>query len=274
MELTRRFIFHGSAAAYGGRFVRPEDVVLASTGGSALPVTGGRSVWRQSGIKIGRSFRIRAAETSAEGLVDNLKDAIRFTHQQLDADALSATTRVSVRCRGIEVGGAPPAKRGDEPEPMMVVGDVSATLLSRSARPGHESSVIVEGAAIAPVTFDSPVHGRFRLDVHLDVKTFQVCDTRQKIIENKGLLQKHGDHDMVFTTIVSKIEWQKGRSYPEARMRGTNGVYIPNLGAFYFGELIVRNSTRRLTMIRMDLGSPTGGSGSVGDLDSNGTWSE
>jgi hypothetical protein len=32
MELTRRFIFNGSAAADGGHFVRPENVVLASSG--------------------------------------------------------------------------------------------------------------------------------------------------------------------------------------------------------------------------------------------------
>ena len=59
MELSRRFLFNGSAAAYGGRFVRPEDVVLASSGGSALSVSGGRSVWRDRDIKLGRSFRIR-----------------------------------------------------------------------------------------------------------------------------------------------------------------------------------------------------------------------
>ena len=52
------------------------------------------------------------------------------------------------------------------------------------------------------------------------------------------------------------------------------GINIPNLGAFYFGELIIQWSTRRLTMIRVELGSPTGGSGSVSDVDTNGTWSD
>src|SRR5512145_1184141 len=94
MELTRRYLFNGSAAAYGGRFVRPDDVVLASSGGSALSITGGRSVWRDRDIKLGRSFRIRSAETFAEGLVDSLRDAVRVTHRQLPADALAATTRV------------------------------------------------------------------------------------------------------------------------------------------------------------------------------------
>src|SRR5918993_5252357 len=144
MELTRRFIFNGSAAAFGGRFVRPEDIVLASHGGSALSVSGGRSEWRDRDIKIGKSFRIRQAETSAEGLVDSLRDAIRVTHRRLRADEVTATTVVSARGRGLEVGGAPPLSRGDEPEPLMSVSDVSARIVSRSGRPGHESSVIVD----------------------------------------------------------------------------------------------------------------------------------
>lgn len=274
MEPTRRFIFNGSAAAYGGRFVRPDDVVLASSGGSALSVAGGRSVWRDRNIKLGRSFRIRQAETFAEGLVDSLKDAVRVSYRQLPPEALTATTRVSARCRGVEIGGAPPLKRTDEPEPTMNVAEVEATLVSRSSRPGHESSVVIASATLSTITFDSPVHGRYKLDVGIDLEPFRAADTRAKVIESRAIAQRHGDQDMVFSTIVSKLEWQKGREYPGSAPIGTNGVHIPNLGAFYFGELIVQWSTRRLTMIRFDLGSPTGGPGSVGDVDTNGSWSE
>lgn len=273
MELTRRFLFNGSAAAYGGRFVRPDDVVLASSGGSALSITGGRSVWRDRDIKLGKSFRIQSAETSAEGLVDSLRDAVRVTHRKLAAEALRTTTRVSARCRGVAIGGAPPARPNDEPEPTMSVADVSATLVSRSAGPGHESSVIVEAATVTPVTFDSPVHGRFRLDVGLDIEPFRKCDTRATVIENKHIVQKHGDRDMVFSTIVTKLEWQRGRAYPGSTPRGINGIYIPNLGAFYFGELLIQWGTRRLTMIRAEPGSPTGGWCALSDVDTNGTWS-
>jgi hypothetical protein len=274
MELTRRFIFNGSAAAYGGHFVRPDNVVLASTGGSALSVTGGRSVWRDRNIQLGRSFCIRQAETSAEGLVDNLKDAVRVTHRQLSAEALTATTRVSARCQGVEIGGAPPAKRTDEPEPTMRVADVLATLVSRSRRPGHESSVVIESARLSTVTFDSPVHGRYKLDVRIEIERFQKADTRAKVLENRDIPQKHGDRDMVFSTIVTGLDWQNGREYPGAKQIAINAVHIPNLGEFYFGELIIQASTRRLVMIVTELGSPTGGSGSVGDVDTNGSWPE
>jgi len=79
---------------------------------------------------------------------------------------------------------------------------------------------------------------------------------------------------MVFSTIVTSLDWQNGREYPRAEKLGSNGIRVPNLGEFYFGELIVQSSTRRLVMIRMELGSPTGGSGSVTDIDTNGSWPE
>ena len=273
MELTRRFIFNGSAAAFGGRFVRPEDVVLASTGGSALPSVGGRSDWRDRDIKIGKSFRIARAETSASGLVDSLRDAVKVTHGKLTAEALNATTTVSARVRGLEVGGAAPLKTGDEPEPLMSVADVNAALVSRSAQPGHESSVIVSEASVSTVTFDSPVHGRYKLDVVIDFAPFKRCDTRAKVVADSSILQVHGDRDLIFATVVKELVWQKDRAYPGSKPLGTNGVYIPNLGRFFFGELLIQASTRRMTMIRMELGSPTGGTGAVGDVDTNGSWS-
>lgn len=272
MELERRFIFSGSATAYGGRFVRPDDVVLTARGGSTLSVVGGRSVWRDSGIKLGRSFRIRSAETSAEGLADNLRDAVRASKGHVDQDTLSATTTISVRLRGLEVGGARPLKADDEPEPVMRVGHIAATVVSRSAGPGFESSVVIPEADISPVTFESKVHGRFRLDVVTDVAPFKRADTRPRIVGDKSILQAHGDQDYVYCTVVRELAW-KGREYPGATPIGTNGIYIPNLGRFYFGELLVRTGTRRLTMIRMQLGSPTGGNAAAGEIDANGSWS-
>ncbi len=274
MQLTNRFIFNGSAAAFGGHLVRPQNVVLASTGGSALATTGGRSVWRERDIRLGKSFRIRQAETFAEGLADNLQKAVRVTHQRLTPDALTTTTRVSARCRGVEVGGAPPLTRGDEPEPLMKVADVSCTMVSRSNPPGHESSVVVDSATITPVVFESPIHGVFRLDVTFEIGRFRKADTRAKVLENKDIPQKHGDRDMVFSTIVTKLEWQNGRAYPGSKFVHVNAVYIPNLGTFAFGNLIVQTGLRRLTMIQMELGSPTGGSASIGSVETNGSWPE
>ena len=44
MSHPLRYVFHSHAAAFGGRIVRPKDIVLEAGGASALLVTGGRSV--------------------------------------------------------------------------------------------------------------------------------------------------------------------------------------------------------------------------------------
>lgn len=268
MELKRRFIFNGSAAAYGGRFVRPDDVVLASSGGSALSVAGGRSEWKARDIRLGKSFRVARAETSATGLADDLGAAIRVTHGKLPAEALTATTTVSARVRGVEVGGAPPLERGEPREPLMKVADVSASMTSKSAEPGAESSVVVDNASISVVTFDG-----HRLRVDVDIEPFKRYDTRAKLLAAKNVIRQHGDQDRIFSTIVRGLAWL-GKPFPGAEFINSNGVAVPSLGRFYFGEILIKASQRRLTMIRMELGSPTGGVGVFIDVDTNGTWSE
>ena len=52
-----------------------------------------------------------------------------------------------------------------------------------------------------------------------------------------------------------------------------NSVIVPDFGTIYFGEILVNASARRLTMVRLNLGSPTGGSGAYVEVDTNGSWS-
>ena len=56
MDLRRRFIFHGNAAAIGGRIVRPADVMIDSPVSSSLTVVGGRT-HAQAGPTLHRNAR-------------------------------------------------------------------------------------------------------------------------------------------------------------------------------------------------------------------------
>ena len=50
-------------------------------------------------------------------------------------------------------------------------------------------------------------------------------------------------------------------------------VVLPGFGRVFFGELLIAQYSRRLTMVRMALGSDAGGSASAGDVETNGSWS-
>jgi hypothetical protein len=49
-----------------------------------------------------------------------------------------------------------------------------------------------------------------------------------------------------------------------------NMIYWPGFGRIFLGEVLVGNCDRRITMVRLAMGSDAGGSGSVGDGSTNG----
>jgi hypothetical protein len=77
--------------------------------------------------------------------------------------------------------------------------------------------------------------------------------------------------EYLHATIVKEIRWD-GAPFPGARI-DHNLVVVPIFGRIYFGELLITASSKRLTMVRMDLGSPAGGSALCASVEDNGGWS-
>jgi hypothetical protein len=52
----------------------------------------------------------------------------------------------------------------------------------------------------------------------------------------------------------------------------SHAIRIPDVGRLYLGELTSFEDTKRLTIIRLELGSPVVGSLAVSALETNGKW--
>jgi hypothetical protein len=279
MELTRRFIFRGNAAAFGGRIVRPKDMVLETSGASVLTPDGGRSVWSTKEVRFGDSFRVKSASTFAEGLFDNKQQLIALTHGKVREETLTTTTVVKAEVSGLEVGGTPRLK----------VKSVRASFTARSPVATYEPSIRLDDETVIDgITID-----KHRLDVEIAHGVFQRFDTRAKLLaaaDDAKFVKEHGQHlylsaaaaapparrriiregGYIIGTIVKRITWN-GEPFPGAVI-DENSVIVPDFGTIFFGEILIDATTRRLTMIRLRLGSPEGGSGTVVAVDSNGSW--
>src|SRR6185369_7263027 len=99
-------IFRGNAAAFGGRIVRPKDLVIEAPG-SSLPVTGGRSISRIPKTAFDEFFSVESASTFAEGLFDDANQLREKTHHRVQEDALTATTTVNADITGLAIGRKP-----------------------------------------------------------------------------------------------------------------------------------------------------------------------
>ena len=284
MELRRRFIFRGNAAAIGGRIVRPRDVIIDSSTASSLTVAGGRSRSQSAAAKFGPWVSFGAASTSAEGLFDDVKQQIELSFGRVAEDALTMTTVVHADVTSLSVGD----------KPKLTIKHLHAALTSKSPAASGEPAIAVgsetaiEGAAIDD----------FGLVVTLAVPLFQRFDTQSKLLtaaDDPQFVQKSGGHLLMkpagrgrgkaappvtrlvqsygttYATIVRSIKWA-GDPYPGATI-DQHVVTVPDFGRIFFGEILITDQSRRLTMLRLELGSPIGGFLACAEAETNGIWS-
>jgi hypothetical protein len=283
MELKRRFMFHGDAVALGGRLVRPKDIVLDPKCASALPVTGGRTSSKIKGASFGKFISFGSAFTSAEGFLDDTKKAVAVSRGLAERESASTSTAVRAEITKLVVGDTV----------KLTVKRMVGALSARSAPVGQETSVKVHSDS----SIEGVAVGGHGLIIELSPSLFQRCDTCAKLLAETAAPSPsfakaharqlfapaapggadaagghdHGDGVPMHGTIVKSIRWA-GTPYPGATIDG-HVVTVPDFGTIYFGEVAVQKMSRRLTMMRLDLGSPVGGDAAFADVQDNGTWS-
>jgi hypothetical protein len=283
MELRRRFVFRGNAAAIGGRIVRPADTILDSVVASSLTVVGGRSTARAGPARFGAFVSFASAATSAEGLFDDVKKQIDFTLGTTPEDALTTTTRVSADVTALSIGD----------KLKLTIQHLHASLNSRSPGASGEPPIGVgNDTVIDGVAIDGHV-----LNIELALPVFQQNDTRAKLltaVNDPQFVRDFGEclyitptpagavappaaarlqygSGTIYATIVKSIKWA-GVPFQGAVI-DHNMVSVPNFGKIFFGEILITGQSRRLTMLRTELGSEVGGAVACAEVEDNGTWS-
>jgi hypothetical protein len=196
-----------------------------------------------------------------------------------------ATTRVSAEIKDVVVGSGPTLK----------VKLLRATLHSQSPLGSGQPSIkpIAEGRQ---TTIEGVFIDGHELIVELNLPVFRKCDTHAKLltaVDDPQFVKQHGhclfmrsgidkrltppagrlvtSHQSIHGTIVNKLRW-RGKPFPGAQI-DHHSVKIPKFGRIYFGEILVADRSRRLTMMRVKLGSPIGGDVAFASSEPNGVWS-
>jgi len=275
MNYPRRFIFRANASGVSAHIRRPVDRILPVQAASSLPVTGGISESKAGPLCLGDHLHYLFAETSAHGDFVDAKAAAAITRGEIPPDSVPTRTTVTAKVRGLQVG-----KR--------FAADLAQVgLISNSAGPGNKQpSVRLEGNAIEGVVVDG-----HSLKITLDEDVFNRNDTMDKLVaayKDLGQEQTRMFHcppnappnelyvsgGLAYATPVRRMEWLNGR--PDGLEEiGVNAFHLRGFGSVFFSELLVSAFSRRMTMIRFQLGSDTGGEASIAEGETNGThWPE
>jgi hypothetical protein len=275
MSQARRYIFHASASALTGRLLRPTDVIIDGGCASSLTVVGGRSHAEAKGQTFGGFITFGSAVTDALGTFDDSNLATELTFGRVAEETLGTSTTAFAEVTDLVVGQKPTLK----------VGLLRGSLISRNPGLSGEPSIRLVEATAVGVFVDG-----FELRVTVDATPFQLYDTRAKLLammDDEQFLTQHGDLFLqtpsesldgrpqmlascgtIYASIVKEIQWADD-SFPGATI-DRNSVTVPNIGRIFFGEIIISGHARRLTMLRLQLGSDVGGMVAAADVISNG----
>lgn len=261
MDLERRFLFHANASAYGGRIVRPKHVVVLSEASCATSVSGGRAETSAAGRQFKPFFRVGAASAVTEaGFVDR-EAAKQLTLGKGQEDALASASSAKAVVEKIEFG-----KR-------LVVRHLAAGLQGMGRPREDEPAVIISGITSARgVEIDGCT-----LIVEFDVAGLSGLPTYSAFVKAGAPGCLHSAKPIpgapsrpILTTIVKSVRW-KNKVPPTAAIEG-HTVRIKEFGRVFFGEMLVEADARRLTLMRLRLGSPEGGMVDFADVQTNGSW--
>ncbi len=272
----RRHVFHGHASGVSAHFRRPETKLLPVQGSVSLPVTGGLA---ESNLKAADDPRLEefkkwisfdSVSTSAHGDYVDAGQGVATTRGEVAFDAAPTVTRVKASVRDLVILGR------------VKVAHAAMGLTSHSAVGREQPLIRPEGNILDGVSIDG-----YRLAVTLAEDLYRDCDTQDKLAKRHADLSPRQKrmflpaasgvdeatefpdaNGTVKCSIVQEIRWD-GPAHPTATIHD-HVVHVPDFGKIYFGEMFIKGSSRRLTMVRFQLGSPDGGEVAAAEGESNG----
>ena len=252
-----RFIFSGHAIGASAHFHKLDQTEKLNydvpvLGASVLPPTGGlsESVVKDYAFEVTHPRRrtllsVKKIETSAHGRVLGSRYE---TETVASVESVTVVDKLHIGLIRVHVLAA------------------RATLLTApvSSSSGNRLEDVELGKVKAKITLDD----EYLAHCGSADAFSQFIKTRRD--DEKAAASYQEKDDGYYFSLVRDIKL----SGPEHEIRKIhvtgNVIYWENFGRIYLGEVILRGNDRQVTMVRLQMGSDAGGSGTMGDGQSNG----
>jgi hypothetical protein len=263
---TDRFVFRGNAIPFGARVIsidgKPAPRLLNSPAVSALAVVGGRSRGTSSGSASDPAFKWGATLAESRGEVAANGNQLTTVTASV-ASAFAKNDPIPFEADLLKLTIVSDHPRTGQPS--MVPKDIVF---------GAEKGMFLNGSQIR-VEYDRdletfPTFATFEKQYRTDETFFRKYSSRCLRLPNakdavfgERLPRTTGGY--VSTTFVRRINYG-------GRFINGNVLSLTGFGRVYFGEVLMNEYQRRITMVRLDMGSRMEGDAAYVEVDSNGTW--
>ncbi len=231
-DQQKTFLYNAHGSALGGFITRPFNEVIQSVADASLPVTGGYGSARVSSYKYHELITIREAYTQVSGS---------------KGEDGGYNTLISTTIEGLNVAD------------MITADRIVARITTKHDGGDGETRVVPTGSEFVNLRIaGEPV--RCEYDTNLtDADTFAAY--REKF----GKTASQSKKGMIRCSLFKNLSHSRLSKVGDQQV-----IVVPDFGTIYLGELYMRDSNRKLTMMRLELGSPVAGSVSICGGDGNG----
>jgi len=270
MSPFRTFHYHANAHVLSASFTRPLPHVVEVQGASSLPTIGGHGKGRVEDFRFEHFLSVKRGYTHVSGTPQKIEVEVKGEGKTRVEKKTHFTTLVTAVAEGVNILDVVTADR--------IVARLASnhTLDAKDYKEPHFTLVgsRFENLQIAGCKVEVPFH----IDLFEKIYTFEAArnefknnlDFRQMAedpFEGGDKLPEQPEHGAILCSIV---DVKKMKECPGLQRKGHSFI-IPKFGKLFLGEVLLEHSRRTLTMVRFELGSPVSGSGTVVQLDSNGS---
>ena len=136
----------------------------------------------------------------------------------------------------------------------------------------HVDDLVIDGKPVTvnfdPDRFNADLTTLDRIKSRARSKTFR--EAHEPLLGALGDTKRIGRGQVVLLKVFRRFEFPEGQ--PERVKVDGNSLIVDDFGTLYFGEMLVTDVSRRLTLLRMRIGSPEGGDLDFAEVETNGSW--
>jgi hypothetical protein len=278
MTAHRQFHYHASAHALSGELTRPVQRLIEVQAGISLPSTGGAGSSSVENFRVDEVVSFRRGYSQVSGSIKRETNKIIHTTHAAAAveglnilDVVTADRIVARLSSSFEV--PPPGGPSPTEGKVLLIGSKFENL--RIA--GYLVDVELDHELFLELGTFSSVRNTWKLK---DSKLRQMSGETHKAfgLDDKVLPDRLEPDGGMFTSIVKEVHFkdpgfgkhQGEFKHPGVERLGRHAYHVVDFGKIFLGEVLCQHGRKTLTMLRVELGCPNGGSFIAAEGSSNG----
>src|ERR1700733_1454990 len=277
----RIFLYHANGFALGGRITQPVEQEINSHAATALSIVGGLASAKAESYRLKDLISYRSAHTYISGIQnsDTLHSTVVNTVIE-DLNILDVITADSVvgRLSSTHEDGQP-AKiipLGSTFQNLKIAGKPVEVDLFDNLFAQHSTHSSLVDHFLGKCPKDAPCaksHPPSELRYEWGHPVADMPDTLKERLLAPPIPGWQQSGANLYCNLVRTVrEASPSGTVNAPSVPYSHAIRIPDVGRLYLGELTSSENTKRLTMIRLELGSPVVGSLAVAGLETNGKW--